>query len=67
MPHRSDRHEQWAIFWCSLLQPLICNEIPPEEAGEFLRALADTEHLFPNVLTTGTFLRLQNPDKLRVS
>ena len=48
MPHRSDRHEQWAIFWCSLLQPLICSEIPPEEAGEFLRALADTEYFFPN-------------------
>jgi putative transposase len=48
MPHRSDRHEQWAVFWCSLLQPLICGEVPPEEAGEFLRALADTEQLFPN-------------------
>jgi transposase InsO family protein len=48
MPHRSDRHEQWAIFWCSLLQPLISGEIPPEEAGEFLRGLADTEYLFPN-------------------
>jgi len=48
MPHRSDRHEQWAIFWCSLLQPLICGEIPPEEAGEFLRGVANTEHLFPD-------------------
>lgn len=48
MPQRSDRHEQWAIFWCSLLQPLICGEIPPEEAGPFLRALAETEVLFPN-------------------
>ena len=48
MPHRSDRHEQWAIFWCSLLQPLICGEVPPAEAGEFLRELAATEQLFPN-------------------
>lgn len=48
MPRRPDRHEQWAIFWCSLLQPLICGEIPPEEAGEFLREVAATEHLFPN-------------------
>jgi transposase InsO family protein len=48
MSHRSDRHEQWAIFWCSLLQPLICGEVPPEEAGEFLRELAATEQLFPN-------------------
>jgi putative transposase len=48
MPIRSDRHEQWAIFWCSLLQPLICGQIPPEEAGEFLRELAGREQLFPN-------------------
>jgi len=48
MSHRSERHEQWAIFWCSLLQPLICGEVPPEEAGSFLRGLADTEHLFPD-------------------
>ena len=32
MPHRSDRHEQEAIFWCSLLQPLICGEIGDENA-----------------------------------
>ena len=48
MPIRSDRHEQWAIFWCSLLQPLIGGEVPPEEAGEFLRELAGREQLFPN-------------------
>ena len=48
MPHRSDRHEQWAVFWCSLLQPLICGEVPPEEAGKFLRELAATEQLFPD-------------------
>lgn len=48
MPHRSDRHEQEAVFWCSLLQPLILEEVPREEAGSFLRQLADTEQLFPN-------------------
>ena len=48
MPHRSDRHEQEAIFWCSLLQPLICGEIAPEDAADFLRELATTEHLFPD-------------------
>ena len=48
MPHRSDRHEQWAVFWCSLLQPLICGEIPREEAGPFLRMLSETEQLFPD-------------------
>ena len=48
MSHRSDRHEQEAVFWCSLLQPLILAEVPREEAGSFLRQLADTEQLFPN-------------------
>ena len=48
MSHRSDRHEQEAIFWCSLLEPLISGEIPPQEAGEFLRELTKTEQLFPD-------------------
>ncbi len=48
MANRADRHEQWAIFWCSLLQPLLCGEIPPEEAAEFLRELTETERLFPD-------------------
>ena len=25
----SDRQEQWAIFWCTLLSPLFYGEIPP--------------------------------------
>jgi len=48
MSHRSDRHEQEAVFWCSLLQPLILEEVPREEAADFLRQLAQTEQLFPN-------------------
>lgn len=48
MSHRSDRHEQEAVFWCSLLQPLILEEVPREEAGTFLRQLAQTEQLFPD-------------------
>lgn len=48
MANRADRHEQWAIFWCSLLQPLLCGEIPAEEAADFLRELTDTERLFPD-------------------
>jgi hypothetical protein len=48
MPDRHDRHERWAIFWCTLLSPLLFGDIPPEEAGRFLRELADTEHLFPD-------------------
>ncbi len=48
MSNQHDRHEQWAVFWCSLLGPLIYGEIPPEEAGRFLRELAQREHLFPD-------------------
>lgn len=48
MSSRHDRHERWAIFWCSLLDPLLYGDIPPEEAGPFLRQLADTECEFPD-------------------
>jgi putative transposase len=44
----SDRQEQWAVFWCSLLSPLLYGEIPPEEAGPFLRHVASQEHVFPD-------------------
>jgi putative transposase len=43
-----DRQEQWAVFWCSLLSPLLYGEIPPEEAGRFLNELASNEHVFPD-------------------
>ncbi len=43
-----DRAEQWAVFWCSLLSPLLYGEIPPEETGRFLRQLASSEQVFPD-------------------
>jgi transposase InsO family protein len=43
-----DQQEQWAIFWCSLLSPLLYGEIPPEEAGRLIAQLASCEHLFPD-------------------
>ena len=48
MSDRQDRHEQWAVFWCSLLGPLFSGLVPPEEAGGFLRELAETECDFPD-------------------
>ncbi len=48
MSRRQERHEQWAVFWCSLLGPLLSGVIPAEEAGPFLRELADSEHDFPD-------------------
>jgi len=44
----SDQQEQWAVFWCSLLSPLLYGEIPPEEAGRFIEQLASWEHVFPD-------------------
>jgi transposase InsO family protein len=43
-----DQQEQWAVFWCSLLSPLLYGEIPPEEAGRFVDQLAATEYVFPD-------------------
>ncbi len=43
-----NRQQQWAVFWCSLLSPLLYGEILPEEAGRFLRQLASTEQVFPD-------------------
>ena len=43
-----ERQEQWAVFWCSLLSPLLYGEIPPEEAGRFLEQLASCEQVFPD-------------------
>lgn len=48
MANRQDRQEQWAVFWCTLLSPLLYGEVSPEEAGRFLNELATTEHLFPD-------------------
>ena len=43
-----EREERWAVFWCSLLSPLLYGEIPPEEAGRFLNELASCEQVFPD-------------------
>jgi putative transposase len=43
-----DEQERWAVFWCSLLGPLLYGEVPPEEAGRFLRQLSQQEHDFPD-------------------
>lgn len=48
MSDRQDRHQQWAVFWCSLLSPLLYGEVPPQEAGRFLRELAEHQHLCPD-------------------
>lgn len=48
MSNRQDRDEQWAVFWCSLLGPLLREEIPAEGAADFLRELSETQRRFPD-------------------
>ena len=43
---RQDRHEQWAVFWCSLPGPLFAGLVPSEEARSFPRKVAETEYEF---------------------
>lgn len=42
------KDQTWAIFWCSLLRPVIFNEIEPGETNRFLKKLSEQECLFPN-------------------
>jgi transposase InsO family protein len=42
------RDEQWAVFWCSLLQPVLYGEVDPADTNRFLKQLARQEHLFPD-------------------
>ncbi len=44
-----DRNDQaWAVFWCSLLSPLLLGEIPEAEREAYFRSLALEERLLPN-------------------
>ena len=43
-----DQKERWAIFWCSLLSPVLYGEIPQAEVGRFIADLISREHLFPD-------------------
>ncbi len=40
--------EQWAVFWCSLLQPVLYGEVDRAQVNQFLKQLAQQEQLFPN-------------------
>ena len=42
------KDEEWAIFWCTLLHPVLFGEIPSEETQDFLKKLAGEEHNFPD-------------------
>lgn len=40
--------EEWAVFWCSLLHPVLFGDIDPADTQRFLKALAQQEQVFPN-------------------
>jgi transposase InsO family protein len=40
--------QAWAVFWCSLLSPLLLGEIPEAEREAYFRMLAEEERLLPN-------------------
>jgi len=42
------RDEEWAVFWCSLLQPVLFGEVDRAAINQFLKQLAQQECLFPN-------------------
>lgn len=44
-----DRDDQaWAVFWCSLLSPLLLGEIPEAEREAYFLTLSEEERLLPN-------------------
>jgi transposase InsO family protein len=43
-----DKDLERAVFWASLLQPVVLGEVSPEETAKFLRELAREERLFPD-------------------
>jgi putative transposase len=40
--------QAWAVFWCSLLSPLLLGEVPEAERQAYFRTLAAEERLLPN-------------------
>lgn len=41
------KDEQWALFWCDLLRPVLFEEVEPEQIQDFLKELAGKETVFP--------------------
>ncbi len=42
------KNEQWAIFWCDLLRPILYSEISPEETHQYLQTLARRPVVYPD-------------------
>jgi transposase InsO family protein len=44
----TDKDEKWALFWCSLLRPVLFGEIEAKDANRYLKDLAQQEYVFPD-------------------
>ena len=42
------KDQEWALFWCGLLHPVLFGEIPKRQIQTFLKGLAEEEKLFPD-------------------
>lgn len=42
------RDEGWAVFWCSLMRPLLFGEVEDDGTNRFLKDLSEKEVLHPN-------------------
>ena len=40
--------EDWAVFWCSLLSPVLLGEIPQRQRERYFQELSQEERLLPN-------------------
>jgi len=40
--------EQWAVFWCSLLPPVLFGETDRAQANQFLKQWSQQQRLFPD-------------------
>ena len=40
--------EDWPVFWCSLLGPVLLGEIPERQRERYFQELSQQEHLLPN-------------------
>ena len=44
----TEQDQQWALFWCHLLHPVIFGEVQAQDANRFLKQLAQQEVVFPD-------------------
>ena len=44
----ANQDEQWVVFWCSLLGPILLEQVPAGERRRFFKELSQKETLLPN-------------------